>query len=108
MIFYLYGNIFIIFIIIKVVSDEKIAWSWILKIEKILSTQKIPKKNFSFTVEEIDIILRFSKRNIQFFSGTSLEYQFEHQYEINRIDRLQIGGDLDYIEEVALRYKKSF
>ena len=69
----------------------------------------IPKKQkFSFTVEEIDIILRFSKRNIQFFSGTSLEYQFEHQYEINRIDRLQIGGDLDYIEEVALRYKKSF
>ena len=83
-----------------------------------LDTKKIiPEKNlffhskkqkFSFTVEEIDIILRFSKRNIQFFSGTSLEYQFEHQYEINRIDRLQIGGDLDYIEEVALRYKKSF
>ncbi|CAG9804778.1 unnamed protein product [Chironomus riparius] len=59
-------------------------------------------------VEEIDITLRFSKREIQFFSGSSLEYQFEHQYEINRIDRLQIGGDLDYIEEVALRYKKSF
>lgn len=58
------------------------------------------------TAEEIDISLRFAKREIQFLSGGSLEYQFEHQYEIHRIDRLQIGGDLEYVEEVALRYRK--
>ncbi|KAG5681779.1 hypothetical protein PVAND_011187 [Polypedilum vanderplanki] len=56
--------------------------------------------------EEIEISLKFAKREIQFISGESVEYQFEHQYEIQRIDRLQIGGDLDYIEEVALRYRK--
>jgi hypothetical protein len=59
-----------------------------------------------FAVEEIEIALRFAKREIQFLSGGSLEYQYEHQYEIQRIDRLQIGGDVEFIEEVALRYRK--
>lgn len=57
------------------------------------------------SVEEIDIAIKFTKREIHFMSGGSSEYQFAHQYEINRIDRLQVGGDVDYIEEVALRYE---
>lgn len=38
-------------------------------------------------------------------SGGSSEYQFGHQYEVHRIDRLQIGGDVEFIKEVALRYQ---
>lgn len=58
-----------------------------------------------FSVEDIDIAIKFTKREIHIMSGGSSEYQFGHQYEINRIDRLQIDGDVEYIEEVALRYK---
>ena len=58
-----------------------------------------------FSAEDIDISIKFTKRDIQFFSGGSSEYQFGHQFEIHRIDRLQIGGDVEFIEEVALRYK---
>lgn len=57
-------------------------------------------------MEEIDIAIRFAKREFQFLSSGSMEYQYSHRYEMNRIDRLQIGGDVDHIEEVALRYKK--
>lgn len=56
-------------------------------------------------MEEIDIAIKFTKREIQFLSGGSSEYQYAHQYEVHRIDRLQIGGDVEFIEEVALRYK---
>lgn len=59
----------------------------------------------SISVEDIDIALKFTKREIHFMSGGSSEYQFAHQYEIHRIDRLQIGGDVEFIEEVALRYQ---
>lgn len=62
----------------------------------------------SVSVEEIDIAIKFTKREIQFMSGGSSEYQYAHQFEIHRIDRLQIGGDVEYIEEVALRYKNWF
>lgn len=59
---------------------------------------------FLIPVDDIDIAIKFTKREIHFMSGGSSEYQFGHQFEINRIDRLQVGGDLDFIEEVALRY----
>lgn len=62
----------------------------------------------SVSAEEIDIAIKFTKREIQFLSGGSSEYQYAHQFEIHRIDRLQIGGDVEYIEEVALRYKNWF
>jgi hypothetical protein len=60
---------------------------------------------FSFSVEDIDIAVMFTKREIHFMSRGSSEYQFGHQYEINRIDRLQIGGDVEFVKEIALRYK---
>jgi hypothetical protein len=63
------------------------------------------KPNDVFLVEEIDIAIRFAKREFQFLSSGSNEYQFEHQYEINRIDKLQIGGDVAHVKEVALSYK---
>lgn len=57
-------------------------------------------------VEEIDIAIRFTKREIHVLSdGSSCHYMFKHQYEIQRIDRLVLAGDIDHVNEVSLRYR---
>lgn len=58
------------------------------------------------TVEEVDIGIKFTNSEIHFLSGDSIEYKFRHKYEVHRIDRLLIGGDLDHIEEISLKYGK--
>lgn len=72
--------------------------SWLLSSLKSITFLNI------ISAEDIDIAIKFTKREIQFLSGGSVEYQFGHQYEIHRISRLQVGGDFHSIEEVALRY----
>lgn len=57
-------------------------------------------------VEEIDIGIKFTKNEIHFMSGDSIEYQFKHKYDLSYIDKLQISGDVEHVEEVALRYAR--
>lgn len=78
-------------------------WRWWVCPFRRLKSLSFP---ISIPVDEIDISVKFTKREIQIFSGGSSEYQFGHQFEIHRIDRLQIGGDVEFVEEVALRYKQ--
>lgn len=61
---------------------------------------------YFISVEELDIGIKFTKNEIHFISGDSIEYQFKHKYDIEYIDKLLIGGDVDHIQEVALRYSK--
>jgi hypothetical protein len=60
----------------------------------------------SLPVEDINIALVFTTKEIQLLSEGSAEYTFKHAFEMNRINCLQIGGDFEFIEQVALRYGK--